>query len=129
MKINLLIILCFIFAKTTLATEVKLTCHTDFINNKLSNNKIPIWFAKVDYKINHFDWSDVDNSAKKEIRVSEETIVLSADTGIFLKKYININRINGRFTYLKPRVLSNGKLSGLIKYEGICIVGIKKKLF
>lgn len=129
MKVNILIILCILFATPTLAKEVNLTCHTEFIDDKPSNNKIPIWFAKVDYKNKYMDWSDVDKSANREVKISEQTIVVYANSGVFLKKYININRINGTFTYLKPKILSSGKLTGYIDYKGKCSVGIKKKLF
>tara|TARA_B110000503_G_C6994041_1_gene348634 strand:+ start:223 stop:618 length:396 start_codon:yes stop_codon:yes gene_type:complete len=128
-KIVLIIIFTILVTSSIKASEVNLTCHTDFINNKPSNNKIPIWYAKVNYAKNHIDWSDVDNSAKRKFKLSQESIVVYADTSVALKKYVNINRVNGTFTYLKPNVLSNGKLYGFIKYEGRCSVGIKKKLF
>ncbi len=111
-----------------IASILNLTCYTEFIEDVPSNTKTPIYFAKIDFQNNHMTWSD---SKKRMIKldISEDTIRFYADSGVALRKFVSINRINGSFRYLRPNIKNDGTMYGATSYEGKCEVGVKKKLF
>ena len=108
---------------------LRLTCYSNFINEKPSHNKIPIYFANINFAKKTFQWSDISNSAKREVKFTEEQIHLFAESGVFLKKTVLMNRINGSFLYLKPEIDRYGKMFSHTQYEGKCEIGIKKRKF
>ena len=128
--INFLIVFSVIPFNQSLANNnlIELTCFTEFIDDKPSQRKVPIFFSKINLNNNDFYWSDIDRRIIK-LDITSERISVIADSGVQLRKAVQINRINGSFLYIKPTLKTDGSLAGGQAYEGKCEVGIKKKLF
>ena len=107
---------------------IELTCFTEFLNDKPSQRKVPIFFAKINLSNNDIYWSDI-NKRIIEKDITPDNISVLAESGVEARKVLEINRINGSFFYAKPTLKADGSIAGIDFFEGICEFGIKKKLF
>ena len=115
------------FSKFSSASETQLTCYTKFIGDKPTNQNVPIWYASINIKAKHMDWSDISKKAERKLDIFDDSVILYAESGFKLntvKKTVAINRINGTFMYFRPN-----EVKGATLYEGQCEIGIKKKIF